>query len=313
MNLKSVKNIFGYIKKAFSNFMDDRGLKLSASLSYYTVFSLPALLFMLVGLGGLLFGKEAIQGEVLGTISEFVGPSVAESIQNMLKNISLDRTSVWATVFGGVLLFVTAAGIFAEIQDSINFVWSLKTKEKMAVKSLIMRRLFSFSMIIVLGVILVASMVLSVLLDTFIGQLKNIFPEDIVNLFYVLHYVIMLFLMVIIFTFLFKVLPDANLKIKDVLPGAIFTSILFFIGKFAIAYYLSNFSNVKMYGPAGSVILIILWVYYTAIILYLGVEFTQVQMLESGKKIIPRAYAERTEDRFKKVEAKDKESSPQPG
>lgn len=306
MNLKSVKNIYGYIKKAFSNFMDDRGLKLSASLSYYTVFSLPSLLFMLVGLGGLIFGEEAMQGKVLENISGFVSPSVAESIQNMLKNVSLDRTSIWATAFGGILLFITAAGIFAEIQDSINFVWSLKTKEKKAFKSLIMRRLLSFSMIIVLGIILIVSMLLSVLLDTFLGQLKNIFSENIVNLFYVLHYVVMLFIIVVMFTLLFKVLPDANLKIRDVLPGAIFTSILFFIGKFAIAYYLNNFGDVKVYGPAGSIILMILWVYYTAIILYLGVEFTQVHIMESGKKIIPRAYAELTEDRFKKVEVKNK-------
>ncbi len=303
MNVKKIFRPFTYIPKAFSRFLDDRGLKLSASLAYYTVFSLPSLLFMLIGLGGLIFGKDAIQGEIFGQISSFVGPSAAKDIQDMLKNTSLDRTNIWATIIGGALLWFTATGVFAEIQDSINFVWGLRAKPKKGLMSLIIHRLLSFSMILVLGFILLVSLVLTSLLAAFIGKLKTLFPEDIVNLFFVLNYVITFAVILTLFALLFKLLPDARLKIRDVLHGAVFTSILFIIGKFAISYYLTNFGNIKVYGPAGSVILIILWVYYSAIILYLGAEYTQVYLIQTGKKITPMEFAEIVDDKMnKKVE-----------
>lgn len=293
--------------------MDDRGLKLSASLSYYTVFSLPSLLFMLIGLGGLIFGKDAIQGQIFGNISGFVGPSAAHDIQEMLKHTSLNRTNIWATVIGGLLLWFTAAGVFAEIQDSINFVWGLKAKAKKGLKSIIINRLISFSMIIVLGFILMVSLVLSAVLSAFLGKLKELLPDSIVNLFFIFDYAVMLVVIVTLFSVIFKLLPDARLKLRDVLPGAIFTSLLFFVGRFLIGYYLDHFGNVKVYGPAGSVILIILWVYYTAIILYLGAEYTKMHMINNGKEIQPLEFAELVDDKMnKKVEEGRPKESLQP-
>lgn len=303
MNTKKFLRLTKLIPKAFSRFIDDRGIKLSAALAFYTVFSLPSLLFMLIGLGGWFLGEEAIQGEIFGQISGFVGPEAAKDIQGMLKNTSIDRTNIWATIIGGALLWFTATGVFAEIQDSINFVWSLRPKAKKGLISLVIHRLLSFSMILVLGFILLVSLVLTSLLAAFIGKLKAIFPDDIVNLFFVLNYVITFGVILILFALIFKLLPDARIKFKDVLPGAVFTSLLFIIGKFAISYYLTNFSNIKVYGPAGSVILIILWVYYSAIILYLGAEYTQVYIIETGKKIKPLPFAEVVDDKLnKKVE-----------
>ncbi|HEX3009088.1 MAG TPA: YihY/virulence factor BrkB family protein [Bacteroidales bacterium] len=291
------------IPKAFSHFLDDRGLKLSAALAYYTVFSLPSLLFMLIGLGGLFFGKEAIQGQVFGQISGFVGSSAAKDIQEMLQNTSINQTNIWATIIGGLLLWFTAAGVFAEIQDSINFVWGLKPKPKKGLVTLLINRLLSFSMIIVLGFILMVSMVLSAILGAFIDKIRAFFPDGIVNLFFIFDYAFMLIVIGSLFSLIFKLLPDARLKFRDVLPGAVFTSILFFIGKFGISYYLENLGNVKVYGPAGSVIILILWVYYTAIILYLGAEYTKVHLVEDGKKIIPLKFAELVDDKMnKKVE-----------
>lgn len=305
MDIKKIFRPFTYIPKAFMRFLDDRGLKLSASLAYYTVFSLPSLLFMLIGLGSLVFGRDAIQGEIFGQIASFVGPSAAKDIQEMLKNTSLDRTNIWATIIGGLLLWFTATGVFAEIQDSINFVWGLRPKAKKGLISLVIHRLISFSMILVLGFILLVSLVLTALVAAFIGKLKALFPDEIVNLFFVLNYLLTFAVILTLFALLFKLLPDARIKIRDVFPGAVFTSILFIIGKFAISYYLTNFGNIKVYGPAGSVILIILWVYYSAIILYLGAEYTQVYMMETGKKIKPLPFAEVVDDKFnKKVEEK---------
>lgn len=303
MDVKKVFRSFKLIPKTFSKFFDDRGLKLSASLAYYTVFSLPSLLFLLIGLGGLVFGKDAIQGEIFGQISSFVGPSAAKDIQDMLKHTALDQTNIWATIIGGLLLWFTATGVFAEIQDSINFVWGLRAKAKKGLVSLLVHRLLSFSMILVLGFILLVSLVLTALLATFLDKLRSMFPDEVVNLFFVLNYVITFAVILALFSLLFKLLPDARLKFRDILPGAIFTSIMFIIGKFAIGFYLTNFGNVKVYGPAGSVILIILWVYYSAIILYLGAEYTWVYMKETGKKIVPLKFAELVDDKLnKKVE-----------
>lgn len=313
MDMKKIINGFKYIPKAFTRFLDDRGLKLSAALAYYTVFSLPSLLFMLIGLGGLFFGKEAIQGEVFGQITSFVGPSAAKDIQEMLKNTSLDQTNIWATIIGGLLLWFTAAGVFAEIQDSINFVWGLRPKPKKGIISLLIHRLLSFSMILVIGFILMVSMVLTTLLATLFDNLKAIFPDAIVNLFFIVNYLVMMIVIVTLFALIFKVLPDAKLKFRDVLPGAIFTTLLFFIGKFGIAFYLEKFGDVKVYGPAGSIIILILWVYYSAIILYLGAEYTQVYLIENGKKIIPMKFAELVDDKMnKEVEDKNAKNINQP-
>ncbi len=311
MDFKKVTSNLKLIPKTFSRFLDDRGLKLSAALSYYTVFSLPSLLFMLIGLGGLFFGKDAIQGEIFGHISSFVGPSAAKDIQEMLKNTTLNETNILATIIGGLILWFTAAGVFAEIQDSINFIWGLKPKAKKGLVSIVFHRLLSFSMILVLGFILMVSLVLTSLLAAFLDTLKNLFPDNIVNLFLILNYVVLLVVIVSLFSLLFKLLPDARLKFRDVLPGAIFSTILFFIGKFGIAYYLNNFGNIKVYGPAGSVILIILWVYYSAIILYLGAEYTRVHMTENGKKIIPYKYAELVDDKLNKKVEENKPSGKQ--
>lgn len=290
-------------KNAFSGFFDDRGLKLSASLSYYTVFSLPSLLFMLIGLGGLFLGKEAIQGEVFKHISGFVGADAAKDIQEMLRNTSLNKSNIWATIIGGLLLWFTAAGVFVEIQDSINFIWGIKAKAKKGLLVMVINRLISFSMILVLGFILMVSLFLSAMLHSFMDTLKGYFPDAMVNLFFIVDYLVMLVVIVTLFGALFKLLPDARLKVREVLPGAIFTSILFFIGQFLIGFYLNRFGDVKVYGPASSLILIILWVYYSAIILYLGAEFTKAHMVENGKQIMPLKYAELVDDKLnRKVE-----------
>lgn len=308
--MKKIKNILKNLKDSFSGFFDDRGLKLSASLAYYTVFSLPSLLFMLIGLGALIFGKDAIQGEIFGSIKGVVGPEAAKDIEQMLQKTSINKTNIWATIIGGILLIFTATGVFAEIQDSINFIWGLRPKPKKGLMSLVINRLISFSMILVLGFILMVSLMLSAILATFTEKIKAILSDNIVNLFFIFDYAVMLVVICSLFAAIFKLLPDAKIKFKEVLPGAIFTSILFFIGKYAISFYLEKYGNVKVYGPASSLILIILWVYYSAIILYLGAEFTKYFMINNGRKIIPLKFAELVEDPLnRKVEEKGTEQT----
>lgn len=309
MKKLDIKHWLTIFKTAFSDFFDDRGPKLSASLAYYTIFSLPALLVLIIGLGSLFYGKAAFQGEVFRYINSFVGDTAALQIEEMLKHTITQYNNVWATIIGGITLLMVASGIFAEIQDSINLIWRLKPAPKKGLMNFLMNRLLSFSMIVVLGFILLTSLLLNALLSAFLAKLKSYFPSGFVDSLYLFDYIVIVLVIAFLFAAIFKVLPDAKIKWKDVLLGSFITTLLFIGGKFLIGFYLKKFGNVSAYGAAGSVILVLLWVYYTSFILYFGVEFTQAHMHHSGKVIEPYRYAIKEDKRTIQKEEK-KESNP---
>jgi membrane protein len=309
MEKSIVKGWLNIFKTAFSDFFDDRGPKLSASLAYYTIFSLPALLVVLIGLGSIFYDKADFQGNVFGYISSFVGDTAAAQVQEMLKTTTTKYNNIWATIIGVITLFMVASGVFAEIQDSINLIWRLKPAPKKGLVNFIMNRLLSFSMILVLGFILLTSLLLNALLSAFLTRLKSYFSEDLVNSLFVLDYIVIIIVIAFLFAAIFKVLPDAKIKWKDVMLGSVITTLLFIGGKFLIGFYLKKFGNISAYGAAGSVILILLWVYYTSFILYFGVEFTQAHMHHKGKVIEPYKYAMKEEKKAIHKEEK-KEGSP---
>jgi membrane protein len=289
------KDWLNIIKSTFSKFIDDKGMKLSASLAYYTVISLPALLILIIGLGSVFYGKEALQGEIFHTINDWVGSKAAAQIQEMLKKTTMEYNNLWTTILGFVTLLITASTIFAEIQDSINIIWELKPKPKRGFVKLVFNRLLSFSMILVLGFLLLVSLILNALLTTFMSKLKSMLNEKIVDYFAVLDYAFVFIIITLLFASIFKVLPDARIKFRDVIIGAMVTACLFMLGRLMINYYMQNIANLSTYGTAGSVIIILLWVYYTSIILYLGAEFTQVYVTKNGKEIYPYNYAVKLE------------------
>ena len=278
------------LKETFNGFIDDNGLKLSAALSYYTIFSLPPLLIIVISLAGIFFGTDAVRGELFGQINGLVGNDAALQIQEILKNVKLSHSNVFATIIGITVLLVGASGVFAEIQDSINFIWGLKAKPKRGIIKFIKNRLMSFSMIGSAGFLLLVSLIINSLMDILNNRLSNYFPKDSVYLFYASNLIIVFIIITLLFTVVFRTLPDGKVVLHDCLIGAAFTAFLFMIGKFAIGAYLGSSSIASWYGAAGSVILILLWVYYSAIILYLGAEFTKVYAETHGGKIIPNAY-----------------------
>jgi membrane protein len=271
--------------------MDDDGMKLSAALSYYTIFSLPPLLIIIISLSGVFFGAEAVKGEVFGQINGLVGNAAALQIQEIIKNVKLSHSNTFATVFGVIILLIGASGVFAEIQDSINFIWGLKAKPKRGIVKFIKNRLMSFSMIGSVGFLLLVSLIINSVMDVLNSRLAVFFPKDSVYLFYVSNLLLVFFIITLLFTVIFRTLPDGKVVLRDCLTGAAFTSFLFMIGKFAIGAYLGQSTIASWYGAAGSVILILLWVYYSAIILYFGAEFTRVYAETHGGKIIPNEYA----------------------
>jgi membrane protein len=292
MRIKLAIKKTGYLfKETFRGFIDDNALKLSAALSYYTIFSLPPLLLIIISMSGIFFGADAVRGEIFGQINGLVGNAAALQIQETLKNVTLSNSSTFATTLGIIILLIGASGVFAEIQDSINFIWGIQVKPNRGLIKYIYNRLMSFSMIGTVGFLLLVGLIVNSLIDVLNKHLAILFPKDAVIFFYVINILIVFVITTLLFSIIFKTLPDGKIALRDCITGASFTAILFMVGKFAIGFYLGSYNIASVYGAAGSIILILVWVYYSAIILYFGAEFTKVYAQTHGKKIIPNEYS----------------------
>lgn len=298
------KKFWYLLKETFNEFFEDSGMKLSAALSYYTIFSLPPLIIIITSVCGVFFGPEAIRGEIFGQINGLVGNDAAMQIQETIKNVSLSKSNTFATVIGLITLLIGASGVFVEIQDSINFIWGLKAKPKRGFIKFIKNRLMSFSMIGSVGFLLMVGLIVNALMELLNERLLKFFPHFTVYVFYILNIAIVFAIITLLFCLIFKTLPDGVVAWKDALIGAGFTAFLFMIGKFAIGAYLGTSKIATVFGAAGSIILILVWVYYSAIILYFGAEFTKMYALTHGQKIIPKDYAVYIKKHLPEIEPK---------
>lgn len=284
------KAIWKLLQASFKGFSDDKILKLSGALAYFTVFSLGPMLIVVIFFANLFYGREAVEGGVYGQIKDFVGADAALQIQSIIKNASLSGKSNITAIVGFVTLLVGATSVFSEIQDSINMIWNLKPKPKKGWLKMLINRLLSFSVVIGLGFLLLVSLVVSGLVEALSNHLYHIFPDIAVAVVYIINLVITLVVTTLLFGVIFKVLPDARIKWKDVLTGALTTAILFMIGKFAISFYIGKSNIGSTYGTAGSLVVILLWIYYSSIILYFGAEFTKAYAARYGSHIEPNQY-----------------------
>ncbi|MEO9147088.1 MAG: YihY/virulence factor BrkB family protein [Ginsengibacter sp.] len=314
----SLKAIWKILKDSLTGFADDKVMKMSSSLAYYTIFAMAPLLIIIISLSGIFLGQEAAQGKVYEQLVSFIGTNSASQLQEMIKNASLSGKSNVAAIIGIVTLIIGATTVFSEIQDSINTIWGLKPKPKKGWLKFLKNRFLSFSIIIGLGFLLLVSLSISTLIDSFSNSLKAYFPHATVVLFYIINIVITLVIITAIFATIFKVLPDAKIKWKDVLIGSIFTAILFMLGKFGISFYISKSQVGSTYGAAGSLIILLVWVYYSSIILYFGAEFTKAFAMKFGSAIHPDDYAVTTkiveiESGNQSVQEKEKEKNEKKG
>ena len=281
-------------KETFAEFIDHKVMKLSASLAFYTIFSIPALLIIIIWVSDIFYGRQAVEGGVYGQIAGFVGKDAALQIQETIRNARLSTGSKWAAIFGVATLVIGATGVFSEIQDSINLIWHLKAKPSKGKGwlRLIVNRLLSFSMVITLGFLMLVSLVINGLMDIFFSRLALRFPDLQVYVVYAFNLALTFFITAFLFGIIFKLLPDARIKWKDVRAGAIATAILFMGGRFLISYYLGQNNRItSAYGAAGSLLVVLLWVYYSSIILYFGAVFTRVYAISRGCQIYPNRYA----------------------
>ncbi len=285
--MKKLGKFFGILKRSAQSFSDDNGMKLSASLSYYTIFSIAPFLLVVIAIAGYAFGREAVEGKVYYEIKSLIGQDAALQVQNIIANIQLKDKGVWGTIIGTAILILGATGVFTEIQGSINYIWSLKSKPKKGWLKLIINQLISFSLVAGIGFILLASLLLNSLMDVFYARLQNLLSHTSVNVIYILNILLIFGVTTLLFTLIFKVLPDARIRWKDSIAGASFTAFLFIIGKFLIGLYIGNSRLGATYGTAASILIILVWIYYTSIILYFGAEFTKVYSREIGCSIEP--------------------------
>ena len=292
-----LKEIWKVLIATFSSFSNDNCLKYSASLAYYTVFSLAPLLILVISLAGLVWGEDAAANRLYPQISHYVGQQQALQIQEILKHLQLSGKTGLAVVIGIITLLMGASGIFLEIQDSLNIIWRVRAKPKRGWLKLIQNRFLSFSLIISLGFLLLVSLVINFVmqaLSDFVERYLHAITTLLINC---INLGITLVVITTLFGIIFKFLPDVKIKWKDVRSGALFTALLFMLGQYIIGLYLKYSAQGSAYGAAGSIIVILVWIYYTAAILYIGAEFTRVYAEASGSTIEPADYAVHVEQK----------------
>jgi len=285
------KGIWGLLKNTFTGFIDDKVVKLSGALAYFTVFSIGPMLIVIIFFADIFYGRAAIEGTVFSQIKGLVGNSAAVQIQETIKSASLSGKGAVTGIFGMVTLLIGATTVFAEIQDSINTIWGLKPKPKKGWLKMLLDRLLSFSIVVSLGFLLLVSLIITGLVEALSQHLVKVFPDITVVVIYILNLLITLVVVSLLFAIIFKILPDAKIKWRDVITVAMVTAVLFMMGKFAITFYIGSSNVSSAYGTAGSLVIILLWIYYSSLILYFGAEFTKAYATTYGGLIQPNDYA----------------------
>ena len=276
-----MKRYFNLFKQAFTEFGEDKAQRLGAALAYYTIFSLAPLLLIAIAIAGLVFGREAAQGEIFGQLSGVLGPQAAEAVQGMVKSAAKPKSGTIATIIGIVTLLFGAAGVFGQLKDALNTIWNVEPKKSGGIMTMIKDRFLSFAMVFGTGFLLLVSLVLDSAVAAAGHFLGNRLPGG-EALWQGVQLILSLAVVTLLFALIFRYLPDIHPAWRDVWFGAVFTAVLFVVGKFALGLYFGKSAVGSSYGAAGSLVLLLLWVYYSAQILFLGAEFTQVYARTHG-------------------------------
>lgn len=288
-----IKPIFKLLKETFQEWQKDKVPLLAAALAYYTVFSITPLLVIAIAIAGAVFGQDAAKGEILAQVNELVGEKGAQAIEMTLNNVNQPQLKSTASIISVVVLLIGASGVFAQLQEALNTVWNVKAKPKGGIWNFIRKRLLSFGMVLVIGFLLLVSLIISAILSG-ISKLDISVLPGFTSLWQLLNFGVSFGFISLLFALIYKYLPDAKIRWKDVWVGAIITALLFSLGKYAIGLYLGRGSFGSAYGAAGSLIVFLAWVFYSAQILLFGAEFTQVYARKYGRQIRPSKHSEIT-------------------
>jgi membrane protein len=279
-----IKKIWQLFLDACHYWSEDRATTLAAALAYYTVFSLGPLLLIAIAIAGLVFGRRAASGEILQQFGSVLGQNSAKQIQYMLQRINKPYTGIFSTIIGLIILLIGASSLFAELQYSLNKIWRAPTKSP-GIKHVVKQRLWSFTMVLTIGFLLLVSLILSSLLSAFIKFVSSHFAFA-AMIGEGLNFIVSLVVITLLFATIFKILPDIEITWGEVWLGSFITALLFNIGKFILGIYFGMSHISSAYGAAGSLIIILVWVYYSAQIFLFGAELTKAHALQQGRKLV---------------------------
>lgn len=285
-----MKKVWKALKDFATHFSQDRIMSHSSSIAFYTLFSLPAMLMVIIFISGIVISGGTAE-ELFNNLSDFMGGNSANQLQESINAVELEKDSMFNKILGVSILIFSSTSLFGALQEAFNDIWKVESKVSQGFFKLVWSRLISLGMVILLGFLLAASL----LIDTLIVSLGDVieqrfeFSSQITIL--IINEIISFILLTFIFAAIFKILPDAKIKWRNCWVGAIFTSVMFMIGKFAIAYYLGMSSISSTYGAAGSLVVVLLWVYYLTIIALIGAVFTKMFALRMGETIEPKDFA----------------------
>lgn len=285
--MKALSAVWHLLRDTFSGFIDDEALSWGASIAYYTLFSIAPVLLVVVAIAGLVFGRDAAEGAIVDQFSVLMGHQTAVALQGMIESAARPREGVLATMIGVAVLFIAVSGVFGEVQSAMNAIWKAAPSEPSTVTRLLRARLISMGLVVTAGFLLMVSLAASALLAGFSTYLKIVFPqvEVVLN---IVDVVLSALLIGGLFAAMFKVLPDTNIAWRDVAVGALATTVLFEGGKYAIAFYIGQSNVASSYGAAGALIVLLVWIYYSAQIFLLGAEFSRAYAKRYGSHANPQ-------------------------
>ncbi|MCF4101710.1 YihY/virulence factor BrkB family protein [Gillisia sp. M10.2A] len=289
--MRGLKTFYDLLKQSYFSWSKNDPFAQSAIIAYYTLFSLPSLLIIVVSIAGYFFGVEAVQGRITNQIQEFIGREAAMAIEDMIGNAALHSNSTLTVVFGGAMLLFGATGVFFQLKKAMNNIWNVTVKKETFLR-MVIDRVISFGMILVIGLLLLVALIISAVMRFFTDFIESSAPVltslgiDLVN--YVLSFVFI----TLLFASIFKLLPDIRIRWKVTLLGAALTTVLFLVGEFLISFYFGKSDPASVYGGASSVVLILLWVNYTCLIMFYGAEFTVQYALHKNEHITPNRFGE---------------------
>lgn len=293
---ETAKRNVGLLKETFEEWKDDDALQWGAALAYYSIFSIAPLLLITISVASLAFGRAAVEGRVVEEISGTVGPEAAEAIQTMIANASETGSGAWGTAIGVLLMLVGASSAFAHLQKALNHLWNVEPKPGAGWRLMARQRLTALGMVLVVALLLLTTLVLSAAISAVASYADQILPMPGWAL-GLIDLGVSLVVITLLFAAIYKVLPDVEIAWREVWFGAAVTAFLFALGKLAIGFYLGHASVASSYGAAGSLVVLLVWVFYASQLVFLGAEFTQVWARRRGSRIQPSEWAVRVEEK----------------
>lgn len=291
MIMKFLRKSWAILKQTVLNFFQDDSISYASSIAFYTIFSLPAILIISLSIGATVYERDVVQKELINQVGRLIGKESAAGIEQILINAALDSTGTLAKIVGIATLIFSATTVFISLQTSLNKIWGIKPKPERGFVKYIIDRLLSLAMVISVGFLLLVSLIVDTALVVIQKGLADVLAGWTLYVVTTVNILISLALITLIFALMFKVLPDAKIKWKDVWVGSVITTAFFTLGKYLIGFYLGNSSVNSAYGAAGSLVVILIWVYYSTVIFLFGAELTSVYAEQTGSEIRPYTHA----------------------